>query len=164
MRVRGVADVDYAGQRIAIASGGEIVARARVGARGGFSASVPRPRGERESEAVYVATAGSARSAPVALLQPLRIERVRSAGPRRVRITALLDGAGRRPLRARVERRVACGRARTVARPVVEAAAAGATARRIVVTVARPARGQGTAAVRLLVGARTASLPLLVTP
>ncbi len=164
VRLRGVADVDLVGQRVAIVSGGKVLARATVARGGGFVASVPRPRGEREAEAVYIATAGSARSQPVALAQPLRIVAVRAAGPRRVRIEAVLDGGGARPLRARVERRIACGRVRTIARPTVRAAAADEPGRRIVVTVARPRRGQGTAAVRLRVGGALATLPLLVKP
>ncbi len=116
VRLRGVADVDLVGQRVAIVSGGKVLARPRVARGGGFTATVPRPRREHEADAVYLATAGSARSQPVALAQPLRIVSVRAAGPRRVRIEAVLDGGGARPLRARVERRVACGRVRTIAR------------------------------------------------
>ncbi|HST42586.1 MAG TPA: Ig-like domain repeat protein [Conexibacter sp.] len=163
VQVRGVADGDLVGQRVAIVSGGKVLARPRVQAGGGFSARVPRPRGVREADAVYIATAGSARSQPVALAQPLRIVSVRAVTKRRVRIEAVLAGGGARPLRARVERRVGCGRTITVARPAVQAPRRGSGAHRIVVTVARPATGQGTAAVTLFAG-RLAALPLLVKP
>ncbi|MDW5596768.1 Ig-like domain repeat protein, partial [Conexibacter stalactiti] len=163
VRLRGVAEADLAGQRIAIVSGGKVLARPRVGAGGGFSASVPRPRGVREADAVYVATAGSARSQPVALAQPLRIVSVRAAGKRSVRIEAVLADGGTQPRQARVERRIGCGSVRVVARPRVQAPRGGG-ARRIVATVARPAKGQGTAAVTLFVGGRLAALPVLVKP
>ncbi len=162
VRVRGIAAADLAGTRIALVRAGRVVARPRVDAHGRWSVAVARPRGVEAADVAFVATAGSARSEPVSLAQPLRIVRVRSAGTRAVRIEATVSGA-RSATRALVERRIACGLLRQVAHPRIAGAARGAGSgapRRIVATVARPR--SGTALVRIRVGARLVSLPLLV--
>ncbi len=159
VRLRGVAAADLAGTRIAIVRAGRVVARPLVNANGSWSAAVVRPRGVKAADVAFVATAGSARSEPVSLAQPLRIVRVRSAGKRAVRIEATVSGAPS-ATRALVERRIACGLMRQLSRPRIAAAARRGGPRRIVVTVTRP--GKGTALVRIRVGAELVSLPVLV--
>ncbi|MDO8184760.1 Ig-like domain repeat protein [Conexibacter sp. JD483] len=162
VRLRGVAATDLAGTRIAIVQAGRTVARPRVNVNGGWSVAVARPRGLEPADVVYVATAGSARSEPVSLAQPLRIVRVRSIGRGKVRVEATLSGGARRSAStAIVERRVGCGLLRQVARPRIAAAARAGGPRRIAVTVARPRTGS--AIVRIRVGTALVSLPLVVS-
>lgn len=109
VRLRGVVAASLADTRIAIIRAGREVARPQVDAMGNWSVAVRRPTGVKAADVAYVATAGSARSEPVSLAQPLRIVRVRDAGGGRVRIQATLEGA-KTARRATLERRTACGR------------------------------------------------------
>jgi hypothetical protein len=163
VRLRGVAAADLAGTRIAIVRAGRVVARPTVTAKGGWSAAVPRPRGVKAADVAFVADAGSVRSEPVSLAQPLRIVRVRGVGRGKVRIEATLSAA-KSAATATVERRVGCGLMRQVARPRVAAAARAGGPRRIAATVARPSKGSGTALLRIRVGASFVSLPVLLAP
>ncbi|MDW5594063.1 Ig-like domain repeat protein [Conexibacter stalactiti] len=163
VRLRGVAAADLAGTRIAIVRAGREVARPTVNATGGWSVVVARPRGLKATDVAYVATAGSTRSEPVSLSQPLRIVRVRDRGRGKVRIEATVSGA-KSVRTATVERRIACGLMRQVARPRVGAAARAGGPRRIAVTVTRPRKGAGTAMLRIRVGAELVSLPVLLAP
>ncbi|HST41430.1 MAG TPA: Ig-like domain-containing protein, partial [Conexibacter sp.] len=163
VRLRGVAAADLAGTRVAIVRAGRVVARPTVTAKGGWSAAVPRPRGVKAADVAFVADAGSVRSEPVSLAQPLRIVRVRGVGRGKVRIEATLNGA-KTARTATVERRIACGLMRQIARPRVAAAARAGGPRRIAATVTRPRKGAGTAMLRIRVGAELVSLPVLLSP
>jgi hypothetical protein len=163
VRLRGVAAADLAGTRIALERAGRAVARPEVSANGGWSVAVSRPRGLKATDVAYVATAGSARSEPVSLAQPLRIVRVRDVGRGKVRIEATLSGA-KSAKTATVERRVACNLMRQLSHPRVGAATRAGAPRRIAVTVTRPRKGAGTALLRIRVGAELVSLPVLLSP
>jgi hypothetical protein len=163
VRVRGVAATSLVGSTVSVVTAGHVLARPKVAADGAFSANVPRPYGIQKANLAFVATAGSARSASVTVTQHLRITRVHDVGHGRVRVEALLSGAHRGSLSARVRERVACGSLRTAARTHVRAASHRGGNRRIVVTIARPVGGKGTAAVYVEVG-KQRSLPVLVGP
>lgn len=160
VRIAGRAQAGYAGQRVAIVSGGRVLARPRVAADGSFAARVPRPRAGAGADTMYVAIAGSARSAAVALDQRLRIVSLRPAGAGRVRLQAVLS-APARAQRLQVLRRIGCGRAQVVARPRAHLTREG---RRFVVTLRRPSARQGEAAIWVAAGSRHVSLARLVAP